>query len=166
MLFSNDAEVNRSKLYGYFERFCRSCGFPHGSIEVSGKRMDALSIALSENMEIKQKMSPFKIAGVFSVECIRHSPVVNKFPHEKLARFNPNSVFAYFYSVDGLVNARIEPKGIFMRIPRRIMVSEHFLSEFTFALTKCRTREDAALCALIYESLCYQFNEGHYERVL
>lgn len=164
MLFSDDAEVNRSKLYNYIERFCRSCHFPDGSIAVSEQRMDHLSITLSNNMDVKERMSPFKIAGVFSVEFVRHSPVISPFPHEKLARFNPNSVFAYFYSVDGLVNATIAPKGITRRIPHRIKVSEHFLKEFTTAISKCKTREDGGLCALIYESLCYQFNEGYYDR--
>lgn len=164
MLFSDDAEVNRSKLYSYFERFCRACSFPNASIGLSERRMDFLSIALSRNADVKQRMSPFKIAGVFSVEFVRHSPVLSPFPHEKLARFNPNSVFAYFYSVDGLVNATIAPKGITRRIPHRIMVSEHFLTEFTSALSKTKTREDGALCALIYESLCYQFNQIYYDR--
>jgi hypothetical protein len=131
--------------------------------------MDALSIALSHNMEVKDKMSPFKIAGVFSVEFIQHQPVISKFPHPKLKHFDPNSVFAYFYSVDGLQNATIAPHGITRRIPHRIKVSDHFLSEFTsslriHALEKCTTSKDAGLCALIYESLCYQFNEGYYER--
>jgi hypothetical protein len=165
MLFSDDAEVNRSNLYNYIERFSRACHFQEGSITISQERMDALSVALSENMDVKQRMSPFKIAGVFSVEFVIYSPVLSSFPHQKLARFNPNSVFAYFYSVDGLVNATIAPKGIIRRIPHRIMVSEHFLNEFTLALAKCKNREDAGLCALVYESLCYQFNQVYYDRV-
>jgi hypothetical protein len=164
MLFSNDAEVNRSKLYRYFEIFCRAGKFPHGSIRVSENRMDRLSISLSSNADVKRVASPFKIAGVFSVEFMRHSPVLDPFPFPKLSRFNPNSVFAYFYSVDGLVNATIAPKGITRRIPNRIMVSEHFLTEFISAISKTKTREDAGLCALIYESLCYQFNQIYYDR--
>lgn len=127
--------------------------------------MDALSFALSQNTGLTDRMSPFKIAGIFSVEFVRHGPVLSRFPHDKLNRFDPNSVFAYLYSVDGLVNATIAPQGIPRRLPRRIMVSEHFLTEFTSSLSNCSTRRDALLCSLIYESLCYQQNEGYYPRV-
>lgn len=162
MLFSDDAEVNRSKLYTYLERFSRGAKFPHISIEVSEERIDALAIALSRDREVRERMSPFKIAGIFSVQFVQFRPVLSKFPHPKLTALDPNAVFAYFYSVDGLTNATIAPKGITRRISHRIKVSTHFLTEFTNTLSTCRTRRDAQLCALIYEALCYQFNEIYY----
>jgi hypothetical protein len=164
MLFSDDAEVNRSKIYNYLDLFCRAGAFGRGEIKVSKQRMDALSLALSANMQVKERMSPFKIAGIFSIEFVLHQPVITKFPRAPFSQLEPNSVFAFFYSVDGLVNATIAPQGITRRIPNRIKVSEHFLKEFTGVLSKCEKSVDAQLCALIYETLCFQFNELYYER--
>ena len=107
-----------------------------------------------------------KIAGIFSVEFCRYAPVRTRFPHKKLESFDPNAVFAYFYSVDGMTNATISPGGIIRRIPHRAKVSAHFFEEFSKALAECRTRRDCHLVALIYESLVYQFNDVSYPQVL
>ncbi len=129
--------------------------------------MDELSIQLSENPEVRDIMSPFKIAGVFSVELCRHSPFRSKFPDATLKAFDPNAVFAYFYSVDGMTNAVCQKKGITTRIPARAKVSTHFLKEFTSVLSESHSARDAKLIALIYESIVYQFNSDFcYERVL
>jgi hypothetical protein len=166
MLFSGDAVENRDKLYRYLDAFGRRAGFPLQSLEVSQERMDALCCALASNPELRERMSPFKIAGIFSVEFCRHAPVRNRFPSEKLGGFEPNSVFAYFYSVDGMTNATIAPQGITRRIPHRVKVSAHFFEEFSRALAESHSRRDCHLVALIYESLIYQFNQIYYERSL
>lgn len=164
MLFSDDPAVNRSKLYRYLDIFSIAGGLARGEIKVSRPRMDALARALSANMQVKERTSPFKIAGVFSVEFVRHAPIVSTIPRPPLSLLEPNAVFAYFYSVDGLVNATIAPQGITRRIPHRIFISAHFLKEFTTVLASCRTTVEAKLCALVYESLCYHFNTLYYKR--
>ena len=166
MLFSGEAVENREKLYRYMDAFGRRAGFPSQSLEVSHERMDALCLALAGNPDLRDRMSPFKIAGIFSVEFCRYAPVRTRFPHAKFECFEPNAVFAYFYSVDGMTNATIAPKGITRRIPNRTRVSAHFFGEFSRALAECHSRRDCHLVSLIYESLVYQFNEIYYERNL
>jgi len=158
------SDLDAAAFFSYVDAFAERMGMENFLLNANAciGVLDMMKHEFPHNDGI-EAASPFKKIAHFLTNFVAASPIIDKFPEDKIGDlFNvpnhQNAIVAYEISADSLCKAKIKHDGKTIILENRICVSKHSYIDIIEALSSLTPIDHFKLVSVLIEQLAYRAN--------